>query len=140
MLKPILGALVLFIGVSASAQSLRADHPFIGTWKFTLPDNSCFEIYRIHANGTTLVTSAEDVGESEFTISDQASPKGFYKWVDKIIKDNGKKDCGGETMVIGDVATKYIRFRPDGGMFVMCDAEDLNTCIGPFVRAKGNDV
>ncbi len=140
MHKPIVAVFVLVASVLASAQSLRADHPFIGTWKITLPDNSCFEIYRIRANGTTFVTSAEDVGESEFTISDQPSPKGFYKWVDKIVKDNGKKDCVGETMVIGDVATKYIRFRPDGEMFVMCDAEDMNTCMGPFVRTKGSDV
>ena len=137
MHKLMVAAFVAFVSVSVSAQSLRANHPIIGTWKITLPDNSCYEIYRIRANGTTLVTSAEDVGETEFTISDQPSPKGFYKWVDRIMKDNGKKDCVGETMVIGDVATKYIRFHPGGDMFLMCDAEDPNTCIGPFVRMKG---
>jgi hypothetical protein len=139
MHKLTIAALVLSLSVSANSQSLRADHPIIGSWKITLPDNSCYEVYRIRANGTTFVTSAEDVGESEFTISDQPSSKGFYKWVDKIVKDNGKKDCVGETMVIGDVATKYIRFNPGGNMFLMCDAEDLKTCIGPFVRMKGDD-
>ena len=130
---------LICLGGFAQADSLRADHPFIGTWKLTLPDGSCYEIYRIRANGTTLVTSADEVGESEFEISDQPSEKGFYKWVDKIVKDNGKKDCAGETMEVGHVATNYIRFHPSGDMFLMCQKEDINTCIGPLVRVKGGD-
>lgn len=124
---------------TAFAEELRPDHPIIGTWKITLPDNSCHEIYRVRANGTSVVTSADEVAESTFDISDQPSPKGFYKWVDKITKDNGQKDCSGEVMEIGHEATNFITFHPSGNMFLMCEKEDLNTCIGPFVRQKWTD-
>jgi len=66
-------------------------HPIIGTWKITVPDGSCYEIYRFRAHGTTLVKSADEATESEVEISDQPRPKGFYKWVDKTVTDNGKK-------------------------------------------------
>ena len=59
--------------------------------------------------------------------------------VDRIVRDNGKKDCAGATMQIGHVATNYIRFHPSGNMFLMCEKEDINTCIGPLVRVKGGD-
>lgn len=121
------------------AGDLRPDHPVVGTWKLTLPDHSCHEIYRVRANGTSVVTSADEVSESTFDISDQPSPKGFYKWVDKITKDNGQKDCSGEVMEIGHEATNFIIFHPSGSMFLMCEKEDLNTCIGPFVRQKWTD-
>jgi len=134
----LVGFAILLCGIT-SAQSPRADHPLIGTWKITVPDGSCYEIYRFRANGTSFVTSAEEVGESEFVISDQPSPNGFYKWVDKIVNDNGKRDCSGEIMQVGDVATRYLRLNPAGTVFVMCEAEDLKTCIGPFVRIKGDD-
>jgi hypothetical protein len=31
------------------------------------------------------------------------------------------------------------RFHGFGDMFVICDKEDLNACIDPFVRMKGSD-
>ena len=135
----IAAAIVTVLGTAADAGSLRADHPFIGTWRLTMPDNSCFEIYRIRADGTSLVTSGDEVGESEFEISDQPSAKGFYKWVDTVVKDNGKKDCAGETTQVGHVATNYLRFNPSANMFLMCQEEDINTCIGPLVRVKGRE-
>ena len=70
--------------------ALRADHPLIGAWKITTHDGSCSETYRIDRSGTTLVTSAEEVAETRFTLSDQPSAKGYYKWVDTLVKDNGK--------------------------------------------------
>ena len=130
---------VCLVAPVLSAGPLRPDHPLIGAWKITIPALSCYEIYRIRRDGTTLVNSAEEVAESEFELSDQPSPKGFYKWVDKITRDNGKKDCSGEVMQLGQVATNYIRLHPSGDMFLMCVEEDLNTCIGPFIRIKGDD-
>ena len=122
------------------ADALRADHPLVGTWRIDIPSLSCYEIYRVHADGTTFVTSAEEIGESTFTISDLPSDKGFYKWVDKITKDNGKKDCTGEVMKIGHEATNYIIFNPSGDQFLMCEAEDIKTCFGPFIRLQDEDI
>ena len=140
----LLRALVLLLAAagshsSAIAQPPRADHPLIGAWKITLPDGSCSETYIVHKDGTSLVTSAEEVAESEFELSDEPSERGFYKWVDKIVKDNGKKDCSGEVMILGHVATNYILLHPSKDKFLMCEAEDIKTCIGPFVRIRGGD-
>lgn len=121
------------------ADPLREDHPIIGAWKITLPQLSCHEIYRFRRDGTTLVTSSEEVAESEFVMADHPSSKGFYKWVDKITKDNGKRDCSGELMQLGHVATNYILLHNSGDKFLMCEAEDIKTCIGPFVRLKDGD-
>src|SRR5664279_969016 len=64
------GTLAALAAISVSAASLRTDHPIIGTWKIELPDSSCHEVYHIRRDGTMIVTSAEEISESEFTISD----------------------------------------------------------------------
>lgn len=123
----------------AQAAPLAPSHPILGIWKLTLPDGSCSEIYRFRGDGTTLVTSAEEISESEFTIPAQASPKGFYKLEDKLVKDNGKKDCSGAVMKVGSKVTHYIHFHPSKSLFLMCADESLNVCIGPFRRMQGQD-
>jgi hypothetical protein len=116
---------------------LPADHPLLGTWRIDLPKVSCHELYHVKADGTTFVTSGEQAAESEFELALRPSTKGFYKWVDKITKDNGKPDCMGSIMEVGHVATNYILLHPTGKKFLMCEAEDINTCIGPFIRQEG---
>jgi hypothetical protein len=131
---------ISLVALSIGAEPLRADHPLIGTWKITLPNSSCYETYVVRRDGTSFVTSAEQIAESEFSLSDKPSDKDFYKWVDKITKDNGKKDCSGEIMQLGHTATNYIRLHPNGNMFLMCEKEDMDTCIGPFLRQKESNV
>lgn len=70
---------VAMLAPQALAAPPPADHPILGIWRFTLPDGSCSEIYRFRADGTTLVTSAEEVSESTFNIPAQPSASGFYK-------------------------------------------------------------
>ena len=79
------------------------------------------------------VSSGAQIGASEFEISARPSARSFYKWVDKIVKDNGKPDCSGEIMEIGHVATNFILVHPSGRQFLMCEAENIGTCIGPFI-------
>ena len=113
------------------------NHPILGIWRLTLPESGCAEVYRFRGDGTTLVTSAGEVSESEFQIPDQPSEKGFYKLEDRIVKDNGKKDCSGEIMKVGNRATNFVRFHPSGILFLMCAAESMDSCIGPFHRVIG---
>jgi hypothetical protein len=113
-----------------SHRGLLEDHPSPFRW-------TCDEIYSIRPDGTTLVTSAEEISESVYEISDDPSEKGFYRWVDTITKDNGKKACLGQTM--GHVATNHIVFHSSGDMFLICIEERLESCIGPFVRQKDSD-
>ncbi|HEU4844588.1 MAG TPA: hypothetical protein VFT05_10015 [Burkholderiaceae bacterium] len=123
---------------AAQAAPLRHDHPLIGTWQITLADGSCSETYRIRDDGSSLVTSNEEVAESTFDIADQPDALGFYKQVDRVVKDNGKPDCSGEVTEVGHVATSYILFHPSGNMFLMCFERDMHSCIGPFIRVRGN--
>ncbi|MGG7604194.1 hypothetical protein [Massilia sp. BKSP1R2A-1] len=116
-----------------------ADHPILGIWKLSLPDLGCHETYRFRADGTTLVTSAEEVSESEYRIPDKPSARGFYRLDDRIVKDNGKKDCAGAIMKPGTTATNFIRFHPSNAIFLMCADETMNACIGPFERVKGEE-
>ena len=117
----------------------KASHPILGIWKLTLPDGSCSEIYRFRGDGTSLVTSNEEVSESEFTIPAEPSEKGFYRLDDRVVKDNGKLDCSGEVTKIGSKVTHFVHFHPSGALFLMCMAESLDACIGPFRRMQGQE-
>lgn len=136
LLAPAL-ALASTLAPAAAAAPLRADHPIIGTWQLTLPDGACREIYRMHPDGSSLVTSAQEVAESSFEIADQPDAQGYYKQVDTIVKDNGKRDCSGQVTRPGHVSTTYLLFHPGGNMFLSCLDRDGKRCIGPFLRLRG---
>ena len=124
----------------AHASPLRADHPLIGSWRVQLPDMDCAEIYRIHADGTMHVTSAEEVSDSQFEISDRPGADGFYTWVDRIVRDNGKPDCSGNITPIGHTSSNFILLHPSGEAFLLCEKEDVDTCIGPFERVATDEI
>jgi len=133
--------LLIALAAPATAQNaVFADHPIIGTWRFSLPDGSCNETYRFRADGTSFVTSGDEVAESEYRIAESPSRNGFYEWVDTIVKDNGKKDCAGQVTDVGRKTTNYIRFDPQGQRFVVCRAENLQTCFGPLRRVGGEEI
>ena len=128
MKSPLLLALAL-ASIAASAADapvapLRADHPFLGAWQITRRDDACAEIYRVDRSGRTLITSADEVAQSTFTMSDQPSAKGYYKWVDTLVKDNGKKDCWGQITKPGKTTTRYVLMNPAANRFIVCTAED----------------
>ena len=43
-------------------------------------------------------------------------------------------------MEVGHVATNYLFLHPSGNMFLVCEEENINTCIGPLVRLPGRDI
>ncbi|MBQ5950467.1 hypothetical protein KBW98_23510 [Massilia sp. ST3] len=131
--------LLLFALSGLAAAAPPADHPILGIWRLSLPELGCSETYRFRGDGTTLVTSADEVSESEFKIPDKPSAKGFYRLEDRITKDNGKKDCSGAIMKVGTRATNFIRFHPSGALFLMCSDETMESCIGPFERVNGEE-
>ncbi len=115
---------------------IRPSHPLLGAWKIELPEFACYEMYNLRANGTKHTISGKEVSESVFQISAYPSVRGFYKWVDKIIKHNGQADCTGDKSPVGDIAINYILLHPDGTQFLLCAEENLHECIGPFVRQE----
>ena len=142
-MRALAGMLLSFALLTPLAQaappSPKADHPILGIWRLALPELRCVETYRFRGDGTTLVTSKEEVSESEFQIPDVPNAKGFYKLEDRIVKDNGKKDCSGEIMKVGTKATNFLRFHPSGELFLMCSDETMEACIGPFERVEGEE-
>jgi hypothetical protein len=141
-MRSLAGVVVLFalFSQAAVAKPPAANHPIIGVWRLAVADGRCSETYRFRGDGTSLVTSAHEVSESEFAIPASPSEKGFYKLEDKITKDNGKQDCSGAVMVVGTKATNFLRFHPSGEIFLMCASESMEACIGPFERVRGEGI
>lgn len=113
-------------------------HPLIGLWRIELK-NSCFEEYDIRADGTKISQSGEERNESDFEISPEPSSSGFFKWTDKITKNNAKPDCGGSIGTVGHVAVNFVRLHPSGQRFLLCEAQDMRSCFAEFHR-KGRSV
>lgn len=136
---PALVAALIALPSSALAQAfqrapLPIDHPIVGTWRIDVPGRRCHEVYYIRSDGTARVTSGRQVAETEFEISTSPRASGFYRWRDRIVTDNGGIDCAGEVSEVGHEAINFIRLHPSGNRFLLCEEENLSTCIGPFIR------
>ena len=88
----------------------------------------------------TIVTSGEEVAESNYVIAASAGKTGFYKWVDTIVKDNGKKDCTGAITAPGKAITNFVQFDKTGELLIVCREESAAACFGPLRRVHGQDV
>jgi hypothetical protein len=124
----------------AWAAELAVDHPFLGTWKLPIAQLNCTETYLFMRDGTSRVTSAEEISESQFEISAAPSASGFYRWKDTIVRNNGKKDCSGNITKAGRTVTQYVLFHHSRNIFFICQEEKRNTCFGPFYRQRGQDI
>lgn len=132
-------ALPIFLSLAAAAtfaQDVRQtplppSHPLLGTWRVDL-SNGCFEEYTLRADGTKISVSGQERNDAVFEISERPSSSGFYRWVDKITKGNGKPDCGGSITRVGHVATNFIRLHPTGKRFLLCESENMNSCFAEF--------
>ena len=133
-------ASLLAAAAHAAPPAPSASHPLLGIWQLVIPQLGCAETYHFRGDGTTLVKSAEEISESEFTVAEKPSAKGFYKLDDRVVKDNGKEDCAGEIMKPGARNTNYLRFHPSGSRFVMCQDETMEACIGPFERVPAQGI
>jgi len=137
-IQGVLGIALLSVGLGAlAATPAPSGHPILGTWSFQLPGTNCSEVYYFRTDGTTLVTSGEEVAESEFVIDDAPSARGFYRMTDKVLKTNGKRDCSGGLSAIDHEATNFIQFHPSRRMLIMCREESLAACFGPLKRLEG---
>ena len=135
---------VFFVGMLIVQDTLAAppaaDHPILGSWTFTIADGHCSETYEFRADGTLLTSSGEAWSERMYEITASPNPKGFYRLVDKVIRENGKLDCFGEPTEPGVSAIIFIRFSPSGDRFAACEDESPDNCIGPLQRIRRNRV
>jgi hypothetical protein len=43
-------------------------------------------------------------------------------------------------MKVGTSTSYFVRFNDDNSVFIMCLAESMEQCIGPFRRVPGQDI
>ena len=123
-------------GPSSTAPATPAQHPFVGSWTWTLPDKQCTETWQYRANGTRRSTSGEEVTQSSYEVSPMPSLLGFYRVAETVIEANGKLDCSGDLYeVSGEPVTRFIQFSPKRDQFIVCKEESLKACFGPFKRS-----
>ena len=133
----LLGAVLL-----ASAAAHAADpHPLTGTWSWTLPEKAgkaCAETWRYQPDGKRLTTSGEEVLQGTYQITSAASAAGFFRLNETTTNSNGKADCSGDVHEASDELTaRFIQFSPQNDLFIVCKAESLQACFGPFRRVPG---
>ena len=92
------------------------------------------------SHGTTVVTSGREISESAVEIAARPDANGFYKWTDRLVKDNGKEDCAGDVTPTGKVVVNYVLFNPAHDQLIVCTKASLDACFGPLRRAPGTGV
>jgi hypothetical protein len=113
---------------------IPSTHPLVGVWRIELAGGKCAEEYEVRPDGTKTSSSGEERNESEFMISPSVRGTYWYKWVDKITRNNGKPDCMGSLTAVGHTAVKYVIVHPSGQRFALCEREDMNSCYAEFFR------
>lgn len=110
----------------------------IGKWNYQVPHSTCVETYEFLRDGNLRASSAEQITDSIYFISDQHSEFAFYKLEHQVIRANGEKDCDGEISQSGTSAVHYVRFDETGNSLVMCKDESayLEQCFGPLYRSE----
>jgi hypothetical protein len=110
----------------------------IGKWNYQIPNSTCVETYEFSSDGNLRASSAEQVTDSIYFISDQHSEFAFYKLEHQVMRANGEKDCDGEVSRSGTSAVHYVRFDETGNSLVMCQDESayLEQCFGPLYRSE----
>jgi len=140
-MKPILlaatAALAASLACAEAPRRPKAGHPIIGAWSMMVPGTDCEETYYMRQDGTSLFTSGDEEGESVYEIDDEPAGQGFYKFTNRILKDNGKPDCAGTVTNPGAELNMYLKFHPSGDLMVLCRDESLDACIGPLYRVGG---
>ncbi|MES2910520.1 MAG: hypothetical protein V4718_03975 [Pseudomonadota bacterium] len=117
------------------ARLVTSAHPLAGTWSWTPFNSRCMETFQYRANNTMLGTSGEAVAEWNYTVTPQASDKGFYEVVETSNRHNGRKDCSGDTVdSAGLVNTRFIQFSPTRDLMLICKTPTLEACFGPLKR------
>jgi hypothetical protein len=130
----LLSSMGAFAAPSITPTLLPDDHPILGVWSWTTPRTDCSEIYNFKANGQMLFSSGDEDGVSEVNVGTKPSLNGFYQFTNKVIADNGKKDCRGIAGEVGVNTVIYAHFLPTSNQMMMCYQENMSSCFGPLTR------
>ena len=137
-LLSLLALVFLNSGASNAADAPKtaaAVHPLTGTWSWTAFGGKCVETFQYRSINTMLSTSGEAVSEWNYTVTPNANDKGFYEVVETSMRNNGKKDCSGDTVSdTGLVNIRFVQFSPARDLLLMCKEPSLAACFGPLKR------
>ena len=104
-----------------------ADNPVLGEFNWSPTGADCPETYIYRADGTKTGTSADEVLEKTYTISQ--ADGGMYLLEETVTATNGGKDCQGGTTAVGASSRTYIMPLNGGGYFT-CASPDTMSCFG----------
>ena len=111
------------------------NHPLIGKWRWTKPENKCTEVFDFRADGTAPVISGDEKTENTYTVSSSADRNGFYQLNMKTVSDLGGKDCGDDSSdTTNQETTHFILFEPQMTMHIVCAEPRIGRCYGPLTR------
>lgn len=117
-----------------AAADVSPSHPILGRWRLELFGGECIETIDFRPDGIRAVTAGAQKLRATFTISATPDEVGFYVLTDKIVSTNGEPDCAGRKPPVGDEATGYVTFNDRKDRLQACNAKDLTTCWGPYLR------
>ena len=126
----------LTLGDATLAQTpAPINHPLIGKWRWTKPENKCTEVFDFRADGTAPVISGDEKTENTYTVSSSADRNGFYQLNMKTVSDLGGKDCGDDSSdTTNQETTHFILFEPQMTMHIVCAEPRIGRCYGPLTR------
>lgn len=139
MLKHLLLLTLLSLSGVAFAEDKRTEktNPLEGTWEWVNIKNGCSETYIFAHDGTSHIVSGTEVSDAKYSLSEKPSEKGFYKVTLKIEKDQGGTDCSDDVSdSTGQEYTNFLAFHPSGNLYVVCEKESTDSCIGPLKRIQ----
>lgn len=117
--------------------STQSNNPLLGTWEWTNIKNGCHETYIFAHDGSSHIVSGDEVSEAKYSLSEKPSASGFYKVTLTITQDKGGKDCSEDMSdSTGQEFTNFLAFHPSGNLYVVCEKESTDTCIGPLKRIE----
>jgi hypothetical protein len=119
----------------SAATPLAATHPIIGTWRWPESGKGCTETWQFSADRQRNSQAAGQTTQGQFEVAPRPSLLGFYRLVDTVQTSNGKPDCSGDMGApAGAAVTSFVQFSPALDQFIVCQAESLAACFGPFRR------
>ena len=97
--------IVPFLAILAMVSACGGEQPtvtsptrsIVGSWRYEYPTKPCIDTYEFGADGTFVISSAEEVVSGDYSFKDTV-PKGErHSLIINITADNGRPDCEGST-------------------------------------------
>ena len=132
--KHVFVAFAISTSLAACAkEQLQDNHPLVGTWSSTFPDNSCHSIFIFQADGTASTDIDSERSSAEFDMTKRPTNSGYYELNMVVNNSSAWRTCYGNSNDKNS-GRFYILLSPSKSRFLMCDTPEIKHCVGPFNR------